>query len=513
MGVGESPLSGQYLGFKQARVWFGTLFGMEPKNQESLSDLPVVELTRQLIRNRCVNDGSPESGHEHRSATTLIDFFGQPGTIVEPAPGRQSLVYRIPGTIPEVPSLALMGHIDVVPVTPSGWTVDPFAAEISEGMVWGRGAIDMLNLTAAMAAVFKEYLNGEHEPLPGDLLFLAVADEEAGGKLGAEPLVEQHWDLVRCDYLLTEIAYPPMRTADGGIAYPIAVGEKGPFWTKVSTRGEPGHGSMPYGSDNALFPMVEFLTRLFAAPTPVVITPLWREFVSGLGIPAEMADGLLNPERITETLAKIAEHDLTWASYAQACTHLTVSPNTCRGGVKANVVADRAEADIDIRVLPTQSEREVAEFLTEVLGELAEQVQIDPITTFESTISPFPSQENVHSSSTRSTQQNSSAETRAPEQSNPLWRSLADQIHHFSGSQRVLPTLMTAGTDGRFFRERGTVVYGAGMLDSSLDFSQFLRLFHGHDERVPLASLPQTQDYLQAVVQQFGQLSAEQATF
>ena len=148
-----------------------------------------VELLQQLIRNQCVNDGTVGSGHEHRSVRTLLDFFGVDGEIFEPAPGRQSLVYRIPGTQSGSPSLALVPHLDVVPVSSKGWSADPFAADIADGFVWGRGAIDMLNVTAAMAQVFKPYLTGEAS-MQGDLIFAAVADEENGGSYGAAPLVE-----------------------------------------------------------------------------------------------------------------------------------------------------------------------------------------------------------------------------------------------------------------------------------------------------------------------------------
>ena len=153
-----------------------------------------IPLLQEMIRNACVNDGTPDSGHEHRSVTTLQDYFGRGGTIVEPHPGRQSVVYRVPGKDPNAPTLALLPHLDVVPVTEESWHHDPFGGEVIDGSVWGRGAVDMLNLTAAMAVVFRPYLTGELEPLPGDLVFAAVADEEAGGALGAGHLVAEHWD-------------------------------------------------------------------------------------------------------------------------------------------------------------------------------------------------------------------------------------------------------------------------------------------------------------------------------
>ncbi|MCP4083438.1 MAG: M20/M25/M40 family metallo-hydrolase, partial [Actinomycetia bacterium] len=204
----------------------------------------IVELLQTLIRNACVNTGAADSGQEHRSVATLQAFFGVDGTVFEPAPGRQSLVYRVPGTDPGAPSLALVPHLDVVPADPSGWTHDPFGGEVIDGYVYGRGAVDMLNLVSAFAYVVRPYVRGERKPR-GDLVFAAVADEEAGGGKGAHPLVRDHWDLVGADYLLTEIAYP---TAGAGQSIPVTVGEKGSFYSHLHTTGVPGHASTPYGS-------------------------------------------------------------------------------------------------------------------------------------------------------------------------------------------------------------------------------------------------------------------------
>jgi len=202
----------------------------------------VVEVLQALIRNACVNDGTEASGHEHRSVTTLQGYLGERGTVIEPQPGRQSLVMRVEGRRPGAPALALVPHLDVVPVSPERWTHPPFAAEREGGFVWGRGAVDMLNLTAAMAAVFKRYQSGELAPLEGDLVLVATADEEAGSELGAAHLVAEHWDLVHCDYLLTEVANPYFPTG-GEPVLPVTVAEKGPAWRRLTGRGRSGHAS------------------------------------------------------------------------------------------------------------------------------------------------------------------------------------------------------------------------------------------------------------------------------
>ncbi|HEX2154203.1 MAG TPA: M20/M25/M40 family metallo-hydrolase [Acidimicrobiia bacterium] len=435
-----------------------------------------VDLLQELIRNRCVNDGSVDSGQEVRSVATLRDFFGVDGEIFEPAPGRQSLVYRVPGSDPDAPTMALVPHLDVVPVNSKGWSVDPFAAEIGDGFVWGRGAIDMLNVTAAMAHAFRPYLTGEAS-MPGDLVFAAVADEENAGTYGAAPLVDGHWDLVGADFLLTEIAYPSIRGRYGPL-YPVAVGEKGPYWTRLTTRGTPGHGSAPYGADNALEPLVEAVDRLFASDQPVSIRQEWRELAASLDLPPEVAAGLVDPDRLDDTIETLAVDDPDLARYAHAVTHLTVSPNLLEGGTKANVIPDRAFVDVDIRALPGMDRDFVDAYLRRAMGDVSDQVELEPLADHDAIVSPSP---------------------------NPLWDAIVAGIETHTGSGHVVPTMMTGFTDARFWRAKGTVAYGVGLYDDSTDFATFLSLFHGHDERVAIESLKRTTRLLETVLAGFGQ--------
>ena len=148
-------------------------------------------LLQQLIRNACVNDGTPESGQEARNVDVLSDLLTVPGVELqtfEPLPGRSSLVARIEGSDPAAPALLLMGHTDVVPANPDGWQRDPHGGELVDGVVWGRGAVDMLNLTTTMALATRNLARSGWRPR-GTLVYLAVADEEAGGTHGAEWLL------------------------------------------------------------------------------------------------------------------------------------------------------------------------------------------------------------------------------------------------------------------------------------------------------------------------------------
>src|SRR5215831_16010626 len=217
-----------------------------------------VELLQQLIRNQCVNDGTIGSGQEVRTTDVLLAYLEGSGLDIEvyrppEAPGRTSLVARIEATDSKAPTLCLMGHTDVVPVTPETWTRDPFGGELVNGEVWGRGALDMLNITASQAVVLKALARrpGGWKPR-GSLVYLACADEEAGGLLGAGHVCARHWDSLRADYLLTENGGTVSRDPSGNLNVTVHVGEKGVAWRRLRIRGTPGHGSMPYGANNAL---------------------------------------------------------------------------------------------------------------------------------------------------------------------------------------------------------------------------------------------------------------------
>ncbi len=436
----------------------------------------VVELLARMIQNECVNDGTPDSGHEHRSVETLAGYFGRSGTVVEPHPGRQSVVYRVPGTSAEAPTLMLMGHLDVVPVQASGWSRDPFGGEQVDGFVWGRGAVDMLNQTAAMAAAFKPYLTGEAPPLEGDLVFLGVADEENGGQLGADWILRHHPELVACDYLLTEIASPSFRS-EAGPAVPVTVAEKGPGWRTIEAHGVPGHASQPHGTSNALTTAADVITRLAATPTPVHISDEWRAFVAGLPIDAALASRLLDPDAVDSAIEDLAATDPGFARWAHACTHLTLTPTTLRAGQKSNVVPDTAVADIDVRKLPGQDEAAVDDHFRKALGpDLYEELDVEVKFPFPANASPA---------------------------EGPLWDAIAASIADLTGGF-PLPALIPVTTDARFFRARGVVAYGVGLFDDQVSFGDLLSMFHGNDERVSEESVRLTTELLAAVVARFG---------
>ncbi|OLC56432.1 MAG: hypothetical protein AUH85_06375, partial [Chloroflexi bacterium 13_1_40CM_4_68_4] len=294
-------------------------------------------LLQQLIRNACVNDGTVGSGQETRSVDTIAAFLGGSGLDMrrhEPRPGRGNLVVRMEGSDRSAPSLHLMGHTDVVPANPAGWRHDPFGGELIAGEVWGRGAIDMLSITSTMAVAVRRLAASGFRPR-GTLVYTAVADEEALGTWGADWLSQHTWDEVKTDYLITEGAGAGFSVAGGGPKLPVAVMEKGSHWVRLGVKGTPGHGSMPFRTDNAVVKAAEVVRRIASYRAPRRFIETWRRFVDGIELSPPLRVALLNGPLLEVALRRLP---LGVARIFDASTHTTFSPNIIHGGVKANVV-------------------------------------------------------------------------------------------------------------------------------------------------------------------------------
>ena len=437
-----------------------------------------VELLQTLIRNRCVNDGTPTSGEETRNADVLQQVVSGPGVEVErwePVPGRASFVARLEGRDPTAPSLCLMGHTDVVPVHAAGWREDPFGGEVirnADGIdeVWGRGAVDMLNLTASMAVAFRDLADRGIRPR-GDLLYFAVADEEAGSAAGARWVAEHHPESIRCDYVLTESGGlhdgPPEAPTIG-----MTVAEKGVAWRRLRIHGTPGHGSMPFRIDNALIKTAAVIQRLADYRPEPRFHELWPARVESLTLPDDVKAALLDPANIDAALD--AMPNASAAAHLHACTHTTFSPNLIDGGVmKANVIPDDVVLDVDVRTLPGEASDEVTAHLRAALGPLADDVEVEVLMDDPASISRIDT---------------------------PLWDALIRAVNVPFPGARLAPHFTVGFTDARVFRELGSVAYGAGLFSPHVDAAEFGRRFHGHDERVDVESLGLTVELWQRVV-------------
>ena len=428
------------------------------------------ELLQAMIRNACVNDGTPDSGEEVRNADLLQHFLEGAGLDVqrfESHPGRASVVARIEGTDPDAPSLCLMGHTDVVPVSSSGWSRDPFGGELIDGEVWGRGAIDMLNLTSSMAVAFRELARSGFRP-KGDLIYFGVADEEAGGHWGAEWMFDHHPDAIDADYVLTELGGWSSVDDHGHRTITINVGEKGIAWRRLRVNGTPGHGSMPFGSDNALVKAAEVVRRLAEFRPRSEITDVWRAQVAAMNLSDEHKAVLIDPNLVWDALSAMPT---SLARGCHAMTHTTISPNVIHPAAaqKTNVIPDAVDLVVDIRTLPGTTAADVTAMLTEAIGDLAPHVEIgEAEQQAEGTIS--------------------SMDTR-------LWEVISNRTQIAYPGSSLVPGIVVGGTDARFYRQRGRIGYGAGLFSPGMDMATFGSRFHGHDERIDVDSLGLATDF------------------
>ena len=419
-----------------------------------------VDLLAHLIRNQCVNDGTPDSGFESRSADVLAQYLGDSGLDLQrfsARPGRDNLVARIEGSDPTAPTLLYMGHTDVVPVNPDGWRRDPFAGELVDGELWGRGAVDMLNLTATMAVAFRKLAKSGFKPR-GTLVYLAVADEENLGTWGAEYLLESERDAVMADFVVTEAGGFQMPNAEGP-RLPVIVGEKGSYWCRIAVHGTPGHASQPFRTDNALVTAAEIVRRLAEYRPPTVIHDTWERFIKGVDFGEEWNAKLTDAETLTEFCEELP---IGLARQAHACTHTTFAPTIIHGGTKTNVIPDLVNVEVDIRTLPGQRASDVRKMLEDALGDLAAHVDVTPFDENESTSSEIDS---------------------------ALWASMERVSKGIVENASLVPFLTVGATDARFFRRAGSVAYGYGLFSRKLSFDDYASMFHGNDERIDTESL------------------------
>jgi acetylornithine deacetylase/succinyl-diaminopimelate desuccinylase-like protein len=422
------------------------------------------DLLQQLIRNACVNDGTPASGQEQRSVDLLASYLEGSGLDLEryeAAPGRGNLVAKLEGTDPTAPSLLLMGHTDVVPVNPDRWQRDPFGGELVDGVVWGRGAVDMLNETASQAVAVRKLAEEGFRP-KGTLTYFAVADEEALGTYGAGWMVQNQLDAVRADYVITESGgfEMPLPSTTPGPKLPVMVGEKGTYWCRIRVKGTPGHGSMPLRTDNALVKAAEVVRRIAEYRPETNIIDAWRGFVEGADLPPEMAEMFLDPHKVEQFAQDFP--DLGVARMVHAATHTTFAPTMMRAGIKTNVIPDTVDLEVDIRTLPGQTEQDIRAMIDEAVGDLAGAIEIEAKSNDAATASPVKT---------------------------PLWDSLQKVTERLVPGSKNVPFIIVGATDSRFFRRAGMVAYGAGLFSDRISFAEFASMFHGDDERIDQESL------------------------
>jgi len=414
----------------------------------------VVEICRDLIRMDTSNYGDEPGPGERKAAeyvATLLDEVGIASQVIESEPGRASVVAHWGPQ--EEGALLLHGHLDVVPAAAADWQVHPFSGEIQEApegglSVWGRGAVDMKDFDAMLLAVVRDRQRSGRMPRrPITLAF--TADEEAGGHKGAEPLIEDHADLLaHCTDAVGEVG-GFSTTVRGRRVYLLEAAEKGMAWMRLSARGTAGHGSM-INHDNAVTRLATAVARIGAHEWPVQLTPTMRTLLATIG---ELAGTEAAPENAEALVQEFGPA----ARMIGATLRQVANPTMLGAGYKVNVIPTEATAHVDGRFLPGY-EDEFFATLAELCGE---GVDIDFVSLQQPWESPY--------------------EGRLVD---AMTRSLLAE----DPEALVAPYLLSAGTDAKHFRKLGMRSYGFAplRLPEELDFTG---LFHGVDERVPVDAL------------------------
>lgn len=436
-----------------------------------------LDLLQEMIRNACVNDLTPDSGEEYRNAETLERFFAGTGVTTqrfEPHPGRVSVAFTVEGTDPAAEPLTLLGHTDVVPVDEEKWTRPPFEAVIEGGKLYGRGAVDMLFITAAQAAVTRhvaQQAQAGKRPR-GTLTFVALADEEARGGLGAKWISEHHPDAFSWRNCLSETGGSHLPVRDGTDAVAFNVGEKGAGQRRLHVKGDAGHGSTPFGKESAVATIGAVAHRIAAARPPAVSNEIWEGFVNAFrfdpATTAALLDGTAGEEEFSQFGAL--------AAYAHAFSHTTIAQTVLRAGEAINVLPSHAWLDMDIRPFPGQTQQDLDDFLRAALGDLADRVDIEHLITEPATHSPA---------------------------AGPLWEAIVATAHEFFPDAAVIPVHATGGSDLRFARRLGGKGYGFAMHARNRDMAAANSQLHSHDEHLYLEDLNLTVSAYAALVTRF----------
>ena len=419
--------------------------GIDPANNETLT------IAKDLIRLDTSNYGEGIANGETEAAEYIEAYLQQLGIhskIFTSAPKRTSLVARVPGRNAQLEPLIVHGHLDVVPAIADDWSVDPFAAEVRDGMLWGRGAVDMKNMNAMILSSVSELVQSGR--LPNRELILAFfADEEAGGVLGSHYMVDNHPDeFAGAKHAISEVGGYSVQVGEKR-AYLIQTGEKAMMWVNIRARGAAGHGSRRL-SENAIITLAEACVRLDHYEWRLQLTDTTRTLLQKIADTLGVEPNFDNPDTLVLNTGN-------GSGFIDASLRTTANVTVVKAGFKHNVVPDVAEAKIDIRTLPGDEEN-VLRKLREILGD---EIEVEIVHQDVGMEFPF---------------------------EGDLVRAMVDTIKTFDAEAEVFPYLLPAGTDNKALSQLGIHGYGFVPMKLPADYD-FVSMFHGVDERIPLSAL------------------------
>lgn len=414
----------------------------------------VVGICQDLLRIDTSNFGGNDGPGERKAAEYVAELLAEVGlepVLFESEPGRASVVTRLEGTDPSRPALVLHGHLDVVPAAAADWSVDPFSGEEIDGLLWGRGAVDMKDMDAMILAVVRQIVREGRRPAR-DVVVAMFADEEAGGAYGAGWAVRNRPELFEgATEAISEVGGFSVEIG-GRRAYLLQTAEKGLAWLRLVAEGRAGHGSQ-VNADNAVVQLAAAVARIGQHAWPYTLTPTVDRLLRGV---ADLTGLPFDPEDPASVDALVAALGPV-ANFVGATVRHTSNPTQLDAGYKANVIPGRAEATVDVRLLPGHEEDGMA-----TLRELAgPDVRVEPIHQDIALEVPF---------------------------DGDLVDAMVAALHAEDPGATVLPYTLSGGTDNKSLARLGITGYGFAplRLPGDLDFAG---MFHGVDERVPTDAL------------------------
>jgi acetylornithine deacetylase/succinyl-diaminopimelate desuccinylase-like protein len=407
-------------------------------------------IAQRLIQFDTTNYGEGNSKGETEAAEylgSLLEDLGLRPQYFESAPRRTSVVAHVEGEDRAKPALIVHGHTDVVPADPANWSVDPFGGVIKDGMLWGRGAVDMKDMDAMMITALQDILGSGRRPAR-DLVIAFFADEENGGGFGAHWMVDQHPELfTAATEAISEVGGYSVHP-NGQRTYLLQTGEKSLVWIKLVARGRAAHGSRLI-HDNAITKLAEAVAKLGREDWPIRLTDTTEQLLAELAVIMGV-DADLPPDALVLSTG-------TAAGFIQATLRTTSNPTLLKAGYKHNVIPDTAEALIDIRTLPGEEDAAL-ERVRELVGDDIEIVVMHRDIGLENRFD------------------------------GPIVEAMVGSLQKHDPGAPVLPYLLSGGTDNKAMAKLGIRGYGFAplQLPPELDFPG---MFHGVDERVPLDAL------------------------
>ncbi|MEU6859233.1 M20/M25/M40 family metallo-hydrolase [Glycomyces sp. NPDC046736] len=411
----------------------------------------VVRFASELIRIDTTNHGGGD-GNEREAAEYAAEHLAAAGLapeILEKAPKRSNVVARIAGTDPGADALLVHGHLDVVPAEAADWSVHPFSGEIRDGMLWGRGALDMKSMDAMVLAIIGSWAREGFRPRR-DIVIAFTADEEASAEYGAGYLAEAHAErFAGCTEGISESGGFTFHGGDGRRIYPIGAGERGTAWLELSARGRAGHGSKA-NPDNAVSKLAGAIARIGAHEWPVRITPTVRAALTELAALYGVEPDLEDVDALVERLGPASQ-------LVVSTLRNSANPTVLSAGYKVNVIPEHARAEVDGRVVPGGE----AEFKATMDALCGPDVRWDYQHRTEPLTAPVDS---------------------------ATFAAMRAAIGEFDPEGHPIPICMSGGTDAKQFSRLGITGYGFSPLGLGPEFG-YGTLAHGVDERVPVEGL------------------------